>query len=143
MVYQCQLCMLDPKNHSFHKVLQTENDIYFYSKPSDAKLYFDKNSIIKHYEGMLNEVPETIHWTWIFDCDEFGLKHSLHVDVALGLAKLIQDKYSNNLRKIVIINANIYIWTIYKIVSPFFNKNVIEFHEGASFPEPLTHLWEK
>lgn len=129
MVYQCHLCMLDPKNHSFHKVFETETDIYFYSKPSDAKLYFDKNSILNHYEGMLDEVPENFHWTWTFDCDGFGLKHSLHVDVALGLARLIHDKYSHNLRKIIIENGNVYIWAIYKMVSPFFKKGVIEWSQ--------------
>lgn len=126
MVYQCHLCLLDAKNHSFHKVFETESDIYFYSRPSDAKLYFDKKSILRHYEGMLHETNNK-HWNWIFDCEGFGIKHSLHVDVALGLARLIHDKYSHRLKKIIIINSNIYIWSMYKIVSPFFKKGVIEF----------------
>lgn len=128
MSYQCHLCLLDPKNHSFHKVLETDTDMYFYSKPSDAKLYFDKNSILKHYEGILEEtISKNKPWNWIFDSGGFGMKHSLHVDVGIGLAKLIHSKYSYLLRKIIIINANIYIWTIYKIVRPFFNKGIIQF----------------
>jgi hypothetical protein len=133
MSYFCPLCKLDPMNHSFKKIFEKDNCIYFYTKPSDAKLYFDKTGIINHYEGMLNEtINNHCKWIWIFDSCGFGLKHSLQTDVAIGLAKLISSKFSENLEKIVIINSNTYIWSIYKIIYPFLNykiKSIVIFDE--------------
>lgn len=125
MSYSCPLCKLDPMNHSLKKMFEKDNCIYFYTKPSDAKLYFDKKGILEHYEGVLNETIETgKKWVWIFDSLGFGLKHSLQTDVAIGLAKLISSKFSQNLEKIIIINSNVYIWSIYTIISPFLSSNV-------------------
>jgi len=133
MNYSCPLCRLDPMNHSFKKMFEKNNCIYFYTKPSDAKLYFDKKGILEHYEGVLNETLESgKKWIWVFDSLGFGLKHSLQTDVAIGLAKLISSKFSQNLEKIVIIHSNTYISWIYKMISPFLNekiKSIITFNE--------------
>jgi len=68
---------------------------------------------------------------WIFDSFEFTLKHYLQIDVGIGLAKLITNKFSKNLKKIIIINPTFYISATYTIVKFFLNdrvRNMVEFN---------------
>lgn len=79
---------VDPLSHSLVKL---SNDVY-YTKPADAKLYYDADSII--------------HWNCLermmFDASGFGFKH---VDVGVKLAKLISSSYAHNLTKIQVVNV--------------------------------------
>ena len=59
MNYSCPLCRIDPSNHSLTKIKENENIIYYYSCPSQAKLYFDTNGIINHYNVILSEIVNT------------------------------------------------------------------------------------
>ena len=67
-------------------------------------MYKDTEGILTHYEGVLSEIPEDKDWIWIFDSFDFTLKHYLQIDVGIGLAKLITNKFSHNLKKIIISN---------------------------------------
>lgn len=124
MTYICPLCLIDPSNHSLKIIKEVNNIIYFYSCPSDAKLYFDTNGIISHYNGMLSEIPENKKWIWIFDSKKFEFKHFIQINLAIELAKLISGKFSKNLLKIIIINPTIYILSTYNILKPFITKEV-------------------
>ena len=119
MKYTCPLCSIDPLSHSLSEVFEKNNIIYYYTCPSKAKMYFDTIGIINHYDGVLSEIPENKKWIWIFDGTEFGVKHVLQIEVAIELAKLISSKFSDKLEKIIIINSNFYIKSIYNIVYPF------------------------
>jgi hypothetical protein len=145
MRYECPLCRLDEHNHSFKKISVRENIHIYYTCPSEAKLYNDKEGILKHYNGMLNELPKDNEWIWIFDSFDFGLKHCLEIDVGIGLAKLITKKFSKNLKKIIIINPSFYISVTYKTLSLFLSnsvKNIIEFnYEYKSSKEVLNNLF--
>jgi len=128
MPYICPLCKLLPSSHSLTKVLE-EKVIIYYTCPSQAILYYDVKGIINHYDGVLSEIPENKEWIWIFDSLGFGLIHALQTNVAIGIAKLISNKFSKNLKKIIIINPTFYITMTYKVVMPFLNetiKNIIE-----------------
>ncbi len=107
MSYSCPICNIDPSSHSFIKLKETETLIYFYSCPSKAKLYFDKEGILNHYNGMLNEMTEGKKWIWIFDSLDFGLKHIINFDVAIELTKLISTFTPFNIS-----NADFYITKI-------------------------------
>ena len=124
MSYICSLCTLDPLSHSLVKLKETKNIIIFYSCPSKAKLYFDCEGIINHYNGVLSEIPSNKKWIWIFDSINFHFKHFKQFDVGIELAKLISTKFSNNLLKIIIINPTIYISLTYNIVYPFLSKKI-------------------
>lgn len=124
MVYNCPLCLLDPLSHSLTNFLEKENTYYFYTCPSKAKLYFDTTSIIQHYNGVLSDIPEGKQWIWVFDGMGFGWKHSLQIDVAIQIAKLISSKFSKNLEKIIIINPSGYVSAVYSIVKPFLNNKI-------------------
>jgi hypothetical protein len=129
MKYICLLCSVDPLSHSLNEVFEKNNVIYYYTCPSKAKMYFDTLGIINHYDGVLSEIPENKKWIWIFDGTDFGVKHVLQIEVAIELAKLISSKFSDKLEKIIIINSNFYIKSIYNIVYFFLNtklKSIVE-----------------
>jgi len=116
-------CAVDPLSHSLLKL----SDNTYYTKPSDAKLYYDADSIIHHYKL---ELPRENEWKWIFDASGFGFKHFIQVDVGIKLSKLISRDYSHNLTGIQIVNSNMYVNLVYNTISPFLSKkikNKIEF----------------
>lgn len=125
MNYNCPLCSIDPSNHSLVKYKEINNIMYFYSCPSQAKLYFDTEGIINHYNGTLSEIPKNKKWIWIFDSKDFTFKHFIQTSVAIELAKLISSKFSNNLEKIIIINPTFYISATYNILRPFLNQHIV------------------
>lgn len=124
MKYTCPFCTLDPLSHSLIEITESNNILYYYTCPSKAKLYFDVKSIINHYDGVLSEIPENKHWVWVFDSTDFNMNHFLQISVGIELAKLISTKFSNNLNKIIIINPNMYILYVYRLVKPFLNKKL-------------------
>lgn len=129
MTYICGLCSLNPSSHSLTKLSEKDDTLYYYTCPSNAILYFDTTGIINHYNGVLSEIPKNKKWVWIFDSNGFNLKHFLQIDVAVELAKLISKNFSDNLKKIIIINSTIYISSIYNIIKPFLNKKILSIIE--------------
>ena len=124
MPYKCPLCELLPSSHSLTNVLETKGIIYYYTCPSQAILYYDVIGIINHYDGVLSEIPENKEWVWIFDSAGFTFKHAMQTSVAIELAKLISNKFSKNLKKIIIINPTFYIKMSHAIIMPFLNNKV-------------------
>uniref|UniRef100_A0A6C0EG16 CRAL-TRIO domain-containing protein n=1 Tax=viral metagenome TaxID=1070528 RepID=A0A6C0EG16_9ZZZZ len=124
MKYSCPFCALDPLSHSLMEITESNNTLYYYTCPSKAKLYFDVKSILNHYDGVLSEIPENKQWVWVFDSTDFNMKHFLQISVGIELAKLISSKFSGNLQKIIIINPNMYILYVYRLVKPFLNKKL-------------------
>ena len=140
MQYVCPLCKLQPSSHSLKKVLE-EKGIIYYTCPAQATLYYDVKSIINHYDGVLSEIPENKEWIWIFDSLDFGFIHVMQTNVAIELAKLISNKFSNNLKKIIIINPTVYITLIHKIIMPFLNnktRDIIEIDYETKHVEELS-----
>jgi hypothetical protein len=113
----CLYCAVDPLSHSLVKL---SNDVY-YTKPADAKLYYDADSIIHHY---ILELPRENEWKWIFDASGFGFKHLIHVNVGVKLAKLISSSYAHNLTKIQVVNSNMCVNMVYNTISPFLSKKI-------------------
>jgi len=140
MQYICPLCKLLPSSHSLTKVLEKKGIIYYYTCPSQAILYYDVKGIIDHYNGMLSEIPENKEWIWIFDSLGFSLKHAAQINVAIELAKLISNKFSKNLKKIIIINPTIYITITHKMIIPFLNnkiRDIIEINYESTCAEEV------
>lgn len=141
MSYKCPLCSILPYSHSLTKLFERHDILYYYTCPSQAKLYYDVNGIVNHYNGVLSEIPENKEWVWIFDSFGFNFKHASQTKVAIELAKLISCKFSKNLKKIIIINPSIYVIIVKNIVTPFLNenvKNIIEINYNISKPENIT-----
>jgi hypothetical protein len=117
-MYICPVCAADSTSHSLKKI----DDNLFYTKPSEATKYWDRDGIYNHYDGVLGEVVGP--WSWVFDADGFDMKHMLEVDVAISLARLITTKYSHNLNYILILNPSWKVKVILKIVMPFLNEKI-------------------
>ena len=47
MPYICPLCKILPSSHSLTKVLEKKGVIYYYTCPSQAKLYFELYNIFR------------------------------------------------------------------------------------------------
>jgi len=129
MPYVCPLCKLLPFSHSLTKLSEKKEIIYYYTCPAQAILYYDVEGIVKHYDGVLSEIPENKEWVWIFDSLGFTLKHAMQINVAIELAKLISNKFIKNLKKIIIINPTFYIIVTHKILIPFLNESLINLIE--------------
>lgn len=140
MQYICPICQLKPSSHSLTNVLETTELIYYYTCPSQAKLYYDVQGIINHYDGVLSEMPENKEWIWIVDSLDFSFIHAIQISVAIELAKLITNKFSKNLKKIIIINPTFYITAIHILIIPFLNdkvKDIIELNYKSKCAEDV------
>jgi hypothetical protein len=140
MSYICPLCKILPSSHSLTKILEKNGTIYYYTCPSQAILYYDVKGIVNHYDGVLSEIPEDKEWIWIFDSLEFSIIHAIQINVAVELAKLISNKFSKNLKKIIIINPTMYIKITHKMIMPFLNnkvKDLIEIDYKANCKEDI------
>ena len=134
MSYVCPICAVKPLSHSLTKVFENDDMVYYYTCPSQAILYDDVSGILNHYDGVLSEIPEHKEWVWIFDSVKFGIVHAVQTSVAIEIAKLITRKFSNNLKKIIIINPTFYITVIHDLLLPFLNKKVKSIIEIKSNP---------
>lgn len=119
-MYECAVCARDPTSHSLKQVTHG----VFYTKPAEATKYWDKDGIIEHYDGVLGDHKGS--WKWIFDAEGFSMKHMFEVDVAIGIARLITQKYSTNLQEIQVINPSWIVTMTLHIVRPFLSKRVID-----------------
>ena len=139
MKYICPVCKLLPSSHSLTQVVEKKGIIYYYTCPAQAILYYDVDGIVSHYDGVLSDMPENKEWVWIFDSLGFSIIHAMQTSVAIELAKLISNKFSKNLKKIIIINPTFYITLSHKMIMPFLNnkvKNIIEInYESKSVEE--------
>ena len=140
MEYECPLCKLLPSSHSLTKLSERKGIQYYYTCPSQALLYYDVAGILRHYDGVLSEIPENKEWVWIFDSLGFGFIHATQTKVGIELAKLISNKFSKNLKKIIIINPTIYITITHKLMRPFLSSkvnNIIEMNYETTSSEEI------
>jgi hypothetical protein len=119
----CQTCISEPGSHSFYLMAKKEDTHVYYTCPADATKYWDTDGILKHYEEILHEKGEQ-DWIWVFDSRDFGLVHSLQVSTAIGLVDILK-KYKKGLKEIRIINSTMYIKSLYAIISPFLNNELM------------------
>jgi hypothetical protein len=142
MKYICPLCKLQPSSHSLTQVLEKKGIIYYYTCPSQAILYYDVKGIINHYDGVLSEIPENKDWVWIFDSLGFSIIHAIEINVAIELTKLITNKFSKNLKKIIIINPTFYTTITHKMIMPFLNnklQDIIEINYESKCVEEILY----
>lgn len=120
----CQICFEEPGSHSFF-FLKKEDDInYYYTCPAKASRYWDAEGIINHYREIL-DLNNGKPWIWVFDSTNFGLQHSLQINVAFGILQLFKEKHGKSLKEIQIIKPTIYIKSMYSVISPFLSEDLI------------------
>lgn len=121
-MFSCKICEDDPTSHSLKNMGVIDNITYYYTCPAKATKYYDTEGIIDHYDGVLSENKNK--WTWVFDCEGFNTKHLLEINVGIQLAKLITNKFSHNLDKIIIINQTWHVKVVLDLLKPFMNKHM-------------------
>ena len=132
MPFICKLCEKNSTSHSLEIYDETPERIVYYTCPEKATNN-ETAGIVAHYDGVLGEMNGK-DWIWILDLKDFGMKHFLEIGNAIALARLITEKYSTHLQKIIIINTNSYTNVIYNIVKPFLSTKI---QSIVSFPPPL------
>jgi len=140
MPYICPICQLQPFSHSLIKLFEKKDILYYYTCPAQAIRYNDLEGIINHYNGILSEIPENKEWIWIFDSLGFTMKHAAQTNIAISIVKLISNKFSKHLKKIIIINPTAYITITHTILLPFLNtkiRNIIEINYEDTKPEEI------
>jgi len=115
----CPMCAIEPTSHSLSKIRETNGTAIYYTAPAKATS-LEREGVLKHYDLVLGE--NKMPWIWIFDCKDYPLSHALDFQTAIELAKLINNKYTDNLVKIVIINSTTFIWVVIKTISMFVSE---------------------
>ena len=118
----CETCAKQPSAHSFQKLSETADTVLFYTNPSKAIQYRDRDGILNHYTNALHSI-ENKRWTWIFDSDGFGWHHALEVNTGIGIAKLITNTFAQTLNKIIVINPSWHIQFMLLAVWPFLEED--------------------
>jgi hypothetical protein len=113
---------MDPTSHSFKKLTEKNGVSIYYTNPTKAKLYKDIDGILSHYDNALAQVGNK-KCIWIFDSDGIDLKHALEVKTGSGIAKLLTDKYADNLVEVKIINPTWHIKSMMTVVWPFLSES--------------------
>ena len=117
-MYQCPICAEDPTSHSLKKIHETDEFVYYYTCPAKASKFSDRVGILAHYDGELSSKGDK-KWVWIFDSAKFGMRHAMEIQLAIDMAKLINNKHGHNLEKICIINPTKFTSVTVGIVWPF------------------------
>jgi hypothetical protein len=121
-MYECPTCKFEPGSHSLKRLTDEDGIAVFYTCPAEAKKYWDLQGIIDHYDGTLGDYKGP--WVWIFDAAGFSWSHALQFDVAMGIARLITQKYSGTLEAIRIINPSPLVHFIRRLIWPVLNKKL-------------------
>jgi len=126
MVFTCRTCAEEPGSHSLRELMvDQDGTVVFYTCPAEASKYNDQKGIMEHYEGTLSDrVGDGTPWIWAFDPKGFSLKHLVEVGIATGIASLINDKFSKNLRHVMILNPSWVVNIVLTIVRPFISEEL-------------------
>ena len=98
MNHNCPICCVDPSSHSLMLYKEINNIMYFYTCPSQSKLYFDTKGIIIHYDGILSQIPEDKKWVWVIDSKDYSFKH--FIEIPSELLPII-DEHSENAKEVI------------------------------------------
>ena len=124
MPFVCKICEQCPTSHSLVKLDETDDQIIYYTCPSNATNN-NTSGIIAHYDGLLRELDGK-KWMWILDLKGFKMKNFMEIGNGIALAKLITEKYSDNLQKIIVVNPNSFTSAIFNTVKPFLSEKVTD-----------------
>ena len=119
----CEICAREPYSHSFRPIHDTSNVCVFYTCIANAKKYDDEDGIVQHYDAYLNAFDK--EWIWLLDCKGLSAKHLVCHKVGIRLCELLYGDrgYEKRLKKIVIVNPDIYVRMLYTIMWPFLTEN--------------------
>jgi len=119
----CPTCAADPTSHSFKKVSEKGGIVTFYTHPSKARLYDDKDGILAHVSNMIASIgPKP--WKCIIDGDGFDLKHAAEIQLGNALFKMLTTTYGTTFQEIIVINPTWHIEGMIKLASMAMSKEM-------------------
>lgn len=124
----CPYCnMYGNDTHSFHEIGRTSKfGRIMYTCAANAKDYSNSKAITTHISSVL-DTEKMVPWTWVFDCRGLKTKHTLQLELAVTLSRLIQDKYVGNLQMIYILNPTIGVDTLITHIMPIFKMGSLQY----------------
>jgi hypothetical protein len=122
-MYECPVCKADPTSHSLAKLVESDDLVYYYTCPAKASQYNDRDGILAHYDGELND-KGTKSWIWIFDCTGFDMRHAIEIRLAIDMAKLITQSHGESLIQICVINPTMFVNIIVNAIWPFLSNHI-------------------
>ena len=111
----CKKCASDPMSHSFKKLSDKNGVITYYSQPSHAKLYDDKEGTLLHVDNALTLLGNR-KWRCVMNGDGFEIKHAIQITTGGELLKMILEKYGTNLEQVIVINPSWQMKSIIKLL---------------------------
>jgi len=120
----CEVCAQEPYSHSFRPIPDSSNVRVFYTCIANAKKYDDEVGIVHHYDAYLSAVEK--EWVWLFDCQGLSAKHLVCHKVGMKLCELLcgDRGYGKRLKKVVIVNPDIYVRMLYTLMWPFLTEEI-------------------
>jgi len=127
----CTICNEDFTAHSFNHICNTlEGGHIFYTKVANASKYDDTLGITNHFTNYLNYIkPEK--WSWIVDCQDFGLRHTFGVKTGIQLALLFNRV--GGIKHIIFTNTNTLLEQMLKLIKMTLQK---EYHDCICIFKP-------
>uniref|UniRef100_A0A6C0AJM0 CRAL-TRIO domain-containing protein n=1 Tax=viral metagenome TaxID=1070528 RepID=A0A6C0AJM0_9ZZZZ len=105
---ECPACKIDPTTHSFVYMGIQDGLKHYYTSPAQAKgsepTDIRTSNFKKHVDKALGEP-----WVWIFDCKDMTFRDYTSIEFTLNLAHIFEDEHSEWLKKIVIVNPNMWV----------------------------------
>lgn len=113
--------------HSFHEIARTQKfGRIMYTCAADAKDYSNTKAITTHISTYL-DTEKMVPWTWVFDCRGLKTKHTLQLELAVTLSRLIQDKYVENMQMIYILNPTTAVDTLVTHILPILRRDAAQY----------------
>ena len=115
------------ETHSFNEIARTSKfGRIMYTCAANAKDYSNTKAITTHISTYLDG-EKMLPWTWVFDCRGLKTKHTLQIDLAITLSRMIQEKYSENLQMIYILNPTMGVDTLLTHIMPIFKRDSLQY----------------
>ena len=132
---KCKHCYFSRNTHSFHKLKENNEAVYFYTCYSKNK---ETEGFTEHMRLELTKLKRK--WIWIFDGLLFKFRYFYNISMAKSIINILSSNLCENLETIIIINQNlsfrIMILFIWRYI-PRFIKNKIIFDKNKSFSNLL------
>lgn len=97
-----------------------------YTCAANAKDYSNTKAITTHISAVL-DAEKMVSWAWVFDCRGLKTKHTLQLELAITLSRLIQEKYVDNLQMIYVLNPTMGVDTLITHIMPIFKKDSLQY----------------
>lgn len=124
-MFICKACEQDPSSHSFYLLHEVDGHGVFYSCEAESTNR-DTELILNHINGVLEDYHSNADktWEWILDGKDYQMNLQ---SMTLGIKMLgVFNKYSDVLHKITIIHPNMFIRTLFDMMTPFMNQKMID-----------------